>query len=225
MIDNFLRFVVANAGVLFQGLGVTAYVCLWAFLLAIVLGITACLVRLYVPGLRFLAIGYIEFCRATPILVQLLWVNYVWPDLFGFPSTVIGAGIVALALQSSGYLAETFRAGIEGLPRGQIEAGLSVGLSQPQIMRRLIAPQVLLVMAPSLINQLTVVVKSSTLVSVIAIPDLMYQALKIVNQWFEPVEILTSTAMIYFVAIFLISLSANRIADHFHRKFGVAQRL
>ncbi|WP_163363842.1 ABC transporter permease subunit, partial [Enterobacter cloacae] len=70
------------------------------------------------------------------------------PDLFGFPSTVIGAGIVALALQSSGYLAETFRSGIEGLPRGQVEAGLSVGLSHQQIMRRLIAPQVLLVMAP-----------------------------------------------------------------------------
>ena len=128
MIDNFNRYVLANAAVLLHGLSVTMEVCVLAFALAVVLGAVACLVRLYVPLLRGVAVGYIEFCRATPIVVQLMWVNYVWPEVFGFPRTMESAGVIALALQSSGYLAETFRAGIEGLPRGQWEAGLAVGM-------------------------------------------------------------------------------------------------
>lgn len=223
MIDNFQRLVLGNLGVLLTGLSVTARVCSLAFLLAVGLGLAACLVRLYVPVLRVSAIWYIEFCRATPIFVQLLWVNYVWPELFGFPQTVMGAGVIALALQSSGYLAETFRSGIEGLPRGQREAGLAVGMTPVQIMQRIVMPQVVLVMAPSIVNQMTVVIKSSTLVSVIAIPDLMYEALKLVNMWFEPIEILTSTALLYAGAIFVISMLAKRVSDYFRSKFGLAE--
>ncbi len=222
MIDNFNRFVVPNLDLLAHGLWVTVRICAIAFSMAIVIGAVACVVRLYVPVARYFAIGYIEFARATPIIVQLLWVNYVWPDVFGFPKEVEWAGIIALAIQSSGYLAETFRAGIEGLSRGQWEAGYAVGMSRSRIFRRVVAPQVLLVMAPSIVNQLAVIVKASTLVSVIAIPDLMYDALKIVNQWFEPIEVLTSVAVIYILTIFLLSAIAKRIADYFRDKYGLA---
>lgn len=146
MINNFDRYVLANSDFLLHGMYVTLYICASAFALAFVLGLLACLLRLYVPPLRPVAIGYIEFCRATPIFVQLLWVNYVWPELFGFPQSVEAAGVIALAMQSSGYLAETFRAGIEGLPRGQLEAGLAVGMTRWKTMRRIVAPQVALVM-------------------------------------------------------------------------------
>jgi polar amino acid transport system permease protein len=224
MLDNFNRLVLGNLDVLGHGLWVTIQMCLWAFPLALLLGIVACLVRLYVPYVRGLAVAYIEFSRATPIFVQLLWVYYVWPDLFGFPKTTMQAGVIALAMQSSGYLAETMRSGIEGLPRGQIEAARTVGMVWGQIMRRIILPQVFLVMAPSMVNQLAVVVKSSTLVSVIAIPDLMYETMKIVNQWFQPIEILTSSALIYIATIFAISMLADRVASHFRNKFGLAQR-
>jgi polar amino acid transport system permease protein len=222
MLENFNRYVLANLGALFDGLWVTIYVCFWAFLLAIVLGLLACCVRMRVPYVRAIAIAYIEFCRATPILVQLLWVNYVWPEIFGFPQTVTGAGIIALALQSSGYLAETFRSGFEGLPKGQSEAALAVGMNRWRIVSRIEMPQVALVIAPLVINQLAVVVKSSTLVSVIAISDLMYQGLKIVNQWYEPIEVLTTIALIYFVLLFGISRAANYAYVHFQAKFGLA---
>lgn len=221
MVDNFHRFVLANIDTLMEGLWVTVRVCFWAFLLAVALGLAACLIRLYVPIARYLAIGYIEFCRATPIFIQLLWVNYVWPDLFGFPRSVFTAGVIALALQSSGYLAETFRAGIEGLARGQVESGLAVGMRHRQVFAHIVMPQALLVMAPSLINQVAVIIKSSTLVSVIAIPDLMYEAIRIVNRWFEPVEILTSVAFIYFIVIFIISMLANATLNHFNKKLGL----
>lgn len=222
MIDNFNRFVIPNLDLLAHGLWVTVKICAIAFTMAVIIGAVACLIRLYVPGLRYVAIGYIEFARATPIIVQLLWVNYVWPELFGFPQSVEWAGIIALAIQSSGYLAETFRSGIEGLPRGQIEASMAVGMSRSRAFRRIVAPQVLLVMAPSIVNQLAVMVKASTLLSVIAIPDLMYDALKIVNQWFEPIEVLTSVAVIYILTIFSLSAIAKRIADYFRDKYGLA---
>jgi polar amino acid transport system permease protein len=219
---NWERLVWNQRELLLSGLGVTIEICLLAFVGAIIGGLLLCLVRLYVAPLRPVAILLIEFFRATPIFVQLMWVNYVWPEVLGWPNTFFTAGWVALALQSSGYLAETFRSGIEGLPKGQYEAGLAVGMRPSQIMQRIVAPQVLLVMAPGLINQMAVVVKSSTLVSVIAIPDLMYQALRIVHRWFEPIEVLTSTALLYFVVIFIISVVANRVSDHFRTKFGLA---
>ncbi len=221
MINNFNRYVLANSGLLLHGVAVTASICAFAFVLAVVLGLIACLLRLYVPLLRPAALAYIEFCRATPIFVQLLWVNYVWPELFGFPRTTEGAAVIALALQSSGYLAETFRSGIEGLHRGQFEAGLAVGMSRAQIMRRIVGPQVALVMAPAIVNQMAVVVKSSTLVSIIAVPDLMYQAMGIANKWFEPIEVLTTAAVLYFLIIFSISTTAEKIANRFRRKFGL----
>jgi polar amino acid transport system permease protein len=222
MLDNFSRLVLANAAALLDGLATTLYICGCSFLLSVILGLAACFVRMWVPFARGVAIAYIEFCRATPILVQLLWVNYVWPELFGFPQTAMGAGILALALQSSGYLAETFRSGFEGLPKGQREAALAVGMTRWRIVARIEAPQAALVVAPLVINQLAVVVKSSTLVSVISTPDLMYQALKIVNQWYEPIEILTTVAITYFLVLFLISRAANFFYVRFQSKFGLA---
>jgi polar amino acid transport system permease protein len=221
-VDNFNRFVLANLGPLFSGLWVTVYVCFWAFLLALLLGAVVCFVRLRIPYLKFVAIAYIEFFRATPILVQLLWVNYVWPEVFGFPRTVTGAGILALALQSSGYLAETFRAGIEGVPRGQREAAFSAGMSPAQTFARIVMPQVTLASAPSIVNQFTVIVKSSTLVSVITVPDLMSESQRLVNVWYEPIEILTATAAIYVLFVFLVSLVGKLLADHLRRRYGLA---
>ncbi|MBM3524410.1 MAG: amino acid ABC transporter permease, partial [Alphaproteobacteria bacterium] len=171
---NWERLVWNQRGVLLDGLLVTIEICLIAFVAAVIGGLALCLVRLYVKPLRPVAIALIEFFRATPIYVQLMWVNYVWPELFGWPNSFFTAGWVALALQSSGYLAETFRAGIEAVPRGHREAGAATGMSPAQILARLVMPQVGLMVAPSIVNQFTVVVKSSTLVSVITVQDLMF---------------------------------------------------
>ena len=113
LMGNWERLVWNQRDLLLDGLAVTVEVCLIAFVAAIVGGLVLCLVRLYVRPLRPVAIALIEFFRATPIFVQLIWVSYVWPELFGWPDTFFTAGWLALALQSSGYLAETFRAGIE----------------------------------------------------------------------------------------------------------------
>src|SRR3954453_20853127 len=169
--SNWERLVWNQRDALLSGLGVTLEICFLAFAGAIVGGLILCLIRLYVAPLRPLAVLLIEFFRATPIFVQLMWVNYVWPEILGWPNTFFTAGWVALALQSSGYLAETFRTGIEAVPRAHREAALAVGMSHVQVFRRIVLPQALLTAAPSLVNQFPVVVNSSTLVSVIAGSD------------------------------------------------------
>jgi polar amino acid transport system permease protein len=219
---NWERLVWNQRHLLLDGLAVTVEICLIAFAAAIVGGLVLCLVRLYVRPLRPVAIALIEFFRATPIFVQLLWVNYVWPEVFGWPHTFFTAAWVALALQSSGYLAETFRAGIEAVPRGQREAGLSAGMSHALAFRRIVLPQVLLMVAPSLVNQFTVIVKSSTLVSVITVQDLMFQSQKIVHTWLDPIEILTATAALYILVVFAVSALGKALADVLRRRYGLA---
>lgn len=205
---------------LLQGLLVTVEVCAIAMAVALVVGLGVCLVRLYVRPLRWIAVGYTEFARNTPIYVQLLWVSYVWPELFGWPRSFFDAGWAALALQSSGYLAETFRAGIEGVARGHREAAYSLGMSPALTLRRIILPQALLVMAPAIMNQFLVVVKSSTLVSVIAVPDLMYEALRLTSIWFEPIEILSVTALIYVVIVFALSAAIKWYSDRLRARYA-----
>jgi polar amino acid transport system permease protein len=219
---NWERLVWNQRDALLSGFAVTVEVCVIAFAAAIVGGLVLCLVRLYVAPLRPVAVVLIEFFRDTPIFVQLMWVAYVWPELFGFPRGFFAAGWIALALQSSGYLAETFRAGIEGVPRGQREAAFSAGMSPLQTFARIVMPQVALASAPSIVNQFTVIVKSSTLISVITVPDLMSQSQRLVNIWYEPIEILTATAAIYIVFVFLISAAGKLLADYLRRRYGLA---
>src|SRR6187402_3160133 len=219
---NWERLVWNQREVLLAGLGVTVEVCAIAFVVAILGGLALCLIRLYVAPLRPVAILLIEFFRDTPIFVQLMWVAYVWPEVFGFPNEFFTAGWLALGLQSSGYLAETFRAGIEAVPRGQRDAAFSAGMSQPQTFTRIVMPQVLLASAPSIVNQFTVIVKSSTLVSVITVQDLMFQSQKIVNIAYEPIEILTATAALYIAFIYVVSMIGKLLADRLRRSYGIA---
>ena len=94
-------------------------------------------------------------------------------------------------------------------------------MSPVQVFGRIVLPQVALSSAPSLVNQFTVIVKSSTLVSVITVPDLMFQSQKIVNIWYEPIEILTATAAIYIVVIFVVSAAGKRLADLLRRRYAI----
>ena len=219
--NNWERLVWNQREVFLSGFQTTLQICAISFFWAIVVGLMLCLVRMYVRPLKPVAVLLIEFFRATPILVQLLWVNYVWPELFGWPNTFFGAACVALAVQSAGYLAETFRGAIEAIPKGHLEAASSLGMSPRHSFVRITFPQVLLDAAPSIGNQFTVIVKSSALVSVIAVPDLMFQSQKLVNKWYEPIEILTATAAIYIVFIFLVSMALSWLAGSVRRRYGL----
>jgi polar amino acid transport system permease protein len=215
------RTILANTGPLLEGLRVTLSISVIAFLVAASVGLGICLTRSFFPVLRPIFAVYIAFCRNTPIFVQLLWVAYAWYELIGWPQEVFTAAWVALALQSSGYLAETFRAGIESVPVGHIEAAHALGIARITTLRRIVMPQMLLTVAPALMNQLIVIIKCSTLVSVIAVPDLMFQALRLTGVWGEPVPILSFVAVIFIAIIMALSALSKRFADRVRARLEV----
>lgn len=218
--EAFWRTVEANLPNLLAGAWVSVQICAISFAAALAAGFAICLLRLYGGPLRVLALIWIDFCRNTPIFVQLMWVSYAWIDLFGWPREFFTAAWIALALQSSGYLAETFRAGIEGVPRGHVEAARALGIGPVATFRRITLPQAALAMAPSFVNQFVVVVKCSTLVSVVTVPDLMYQALRLSAIWNEPVEILSLVALVYIVFILAIAAALKRGCDRLREKYA-----
>ena len=214
------RTLLANAGPVLEGLRVTILVSTIAFVVAALAGLAICLARIYVPSLRFVLGAYVAYCRNTPIFVQLLWVAYAWYDIFAWPTDVFTAAWVALALQSSGYLAETFRAGFESVPQGHVEAAHALGIGRFAALRRIVLPQMLLTIAPSLMNQFIVVLKCSTLVSVIAVPDLMFEAIRLTNIWGEPVPFLTFVGAVFIVLIMSLSAISKKLTDRVHARLA-----
>jgi polar amino acid transport system permease protein len=192
--------------VLVSGIRVTIVLAVLGMLLAMVLGMVACLGMLAKSRvLRAPAVLFVEFCRNTPILVQLVWVHYAWPEIIGVKFDAFTSSVIALAMQSSGYLAEEYRAGIESIDRGQIEASQSLGMTYGRLMRRIVIPQALIRMVPGILNQFVTCFKSTSIVSIIAVPDIMYQAGLIVSATFLPMPVYTMVALVYFVMVFLVS--------------------
>ncbi len=214
------RILLDYSDVLLRGLAVTIELSIISMAVALVVGMVACLGCLSrFRAMRYPATLYVEFCRDTPILVQLIWVHFAWPGLFGVKFTAWDSAIVALALQSSGYLAEEFRAGIESIDKGQVEASQSLGMTYLRLMRRIIVPQAVIRMMPGILNQFVTCLKSTSIVSVIAVPDLMYQAGMIATATFQPMQVYTMIAVIYFLLVLLIAFAVRQASKRLPR-FG-----
>lgn len=205
---------------LLSGLWVTIQVSVIAFAISLCAGLTLCLATLSRKRLvRTPAILVVEFCRNTPILVQLVWVHFAWPEIIGITLTPWQSAVTALALQSSGYLAEEFRLGIESIDRGQVEASQSLGMTHFLLMYRIVIPQAVIRVLPGILNQFVTCFKSSSIVSIIAVPDIMYQAQLIVSQTYLPMPVYTIVALVYFLLVMGIS-SMVRLATRRLPNFG-----
>jgi polar amino acid transport system permease protein len=194
-------------------------------LIAVVVGLIACLGSLSrAPIVRFPSVLFVEFGRNTPILVQLIWVHFAWPEILGIKFSAWTSAVIALSLQSSGYLAEEFRAGIESIDKGQIEASQALGMTYQRLMRRIVIPQALMRMIPGILNQFVTCFKSTSIVSVIAVPDLMYQAGLIVSMTFLPMPVYSFVALLYFLMVMMIALGV-RLATRHLPQFGYFHQL
>jgi polar amino acid transport system permease protein len=214
-----------NIDLLLSGLLVTIQLSLLAFVISVMVGLLLCLGTISrTRVIRAPAILVVEFCRNTPILVQLVWVHFAWPEILGITLTPWQSAVTALALQSSGYLAEEFRAGIESIDRGQVEASQSLGMTYMLLMYRIVIPQAVIRVLPGILNQFVTCFKSSSIVSIIAVPDIMYQASMIVTQTFLPMPVYTIVALIYFLMVmaitWLMRLATRRLPNfgYFHTR-------
>ena len=188
--NPFLDKGASNIEFLAGGLTATLLVSLCAIVLSVLIGALMALAALSKRKvLQTLARLYVEIFRAIPLLVLLLWVFYGLPVVLGLQLGVFVAGVLSLALSDSAFEAEVFRAGIQSVPKGQVEAAKSLGLSWFQQMRFIVAPQAIKVILPALGNQFIYVVKMSSLISVIGLPELTRRANELNVNEYRPLEI------------------------------------
>lgn len=205
--------------ILWQGLLINLLVFVMSSALGMLGGVAACIGRL--SGYRWLqriCAFYIEISRAAPEFILLFWIHSVVPvlfsSLFGMRITFspIVSAVLALGLVSAGYFAETFRAGIQAVPFGHTEAGDALGMSRATIMRRIVLPQAIRLMMPEFMSQNIGLLKTTTIVSVIAVPDVMYQVAIIGQQEMKPLPLYTGTAFAFFLLILALTTLVDRSA-------------
>lgn len=225
--DEFQRLVAANGDLIFAGdviaiaagwkpgpllvgLWITLKISLLAGLLALLIGLLAGLGRVASnPAAKNLAATYVELIRGTPLLVQLFIFYFFLGTVLNLSAFV--AGVCALAVFTGAYVAEIIRAGIESVPRGQMEAARSLGMSYTQAMRHVILPQAFRTSLPPLAGQFINLIKDSSLVSVIAITDLSKAGREVVSSTFSPFEIWFTVALMYLVLTGSLSWLVRRL--------------
>lgn len=203
--------------VLWRGLEINALVFVLSVAVGFGLGLVACLVRL-APWRSLSRAGavYVEICRATPEYVALIWFHNVAPFLVGWAIGVrvtfnpVLSATLALGIVASGYFAESFRAGIQSVPRGHVEAARALGMGTAVTFVRIVLPQAFRAMAPELMSQCIGLLKTSTLVSVIAVPDIMYQVQMVSQQEMKAMPLYTGAAISFFALIFVLSALVER---------------
>lgn len=196
----------SNLQFLAGGLGATLLVSLCAIILSVVLGALVALAGLSRRRwLNRVNRIYVELFRSIPLLVLLLWVFYGLPVILGLQLSVFATGVLSLAISDSAFEAEVFRAGIQSVPKGQIEAAKSLGLSWGLQMRLVVMPQAIKVILPALGNQFVYVLKMSSLVSVIGLQELTRRANELNVSEYRPLEIYTLLVLEYLLLILVVS--------------------
>lgn len=192
------------------GLQNTLLVCAAALMFGTLLGLAACLGKLYDEGpLAAVSKAYINLFRTLPEIVTIFWIYACFPLVFGLRIDSLGCGILALSLYAGAFLAEIFRGGIKAIPKGQFEAARSLGVPAHWIWISVILPQAFRMMIPAFIAFLTDLVKVSGLLSAIGIAELVYQASVISAQNFRYFELFSAIGVIYFALIFPLSMAAQ----------------
>lgn len=200
-----------------KGLWITVVYTVSTALAGLAIGLIAGVLRTTAPRwVTIPVIAYIEIFRCTPLLVQLVWMYYALPVLVQMEMSPGMACFLTLTLYGGAFYAEIFRGGIEAVDRGQWEAGRALGMRRGRIFRRLILPQAVRVMIPSLINQTVLQLKNTSLVSTVAVGDLLYQGSVITAAIYRPLEVYTVVAVLYFVVLFPLTLGAT----HLEKRLG-----
>ncbi len=212
-----------------QGIAVTLELTAVCMLIGIVLGVVVAVLRLSPnPVVRTAAFGYVNFFRGTPVLVQLLfWYNLaaLYPSIsFGIPGvsldantiiTPMFAAVLGLGLNQGAYMSEIVRAGILSVDHGQMEAAGALGISKLQTMRRIILPQAMRVIIPPTGNETIGMLKTTALVSVISVPELLYSSQIIYARNFQTIPLLMVASIWYIVVTSILSVGQYYLERRF----------
>jgi His/Glu/Gln/Arg/opine family amino acid ABC transporter permease subunit len=185
------------------------------FILGIFIGLGRLSSRVW---LRVPATLYVEFFRGVPLVMVIFWIWFIIPILLKTKIPEFGVALTAFVIFEAAYLAEIVRAGVQSVPRGQVEAATAVGLSSAQTMRYVVLPQALKNMIPSLVTQFIVLFKDTSLASLIGFRDLTKAAQVVNNREIRPFELYLFIAVVYWMCTY----SMSRYARSLEKRLGPA---
>ncbi len=215
--------VTENFGRLLGGLGTTIEIALITIVLSMILAVPLAVARMSVIDVvRWLAQGYIEIFRCTPMLVQLFWIFYAMPALTGVTLPGFMSAVIALTANLTAFMAEAYRSGFQAVPVEQVEAGQMLRLSRFQQLWHIILPQALRQQLPVILSLNISMFKDTALVSTIAVGDLMFVSNTIAVETYRSLEVFTAAAAIYFIIAFPASLATSYIE---RRMLSAGQRV
>ncbi|MFN7929958.1 MAG: ABC transporter substrate-binding protein/permease [Blastocatellia bacterium] len=205
---------------LLQGAPMTLLISVLGMIVAMAVGLVLALANLYGPRpVAWLARSYVEVIRGTPLLIQLYLIFYGLPSV-GIRLTPLVAAVVGLGLNYAAYEAENYRAGIQSIPRGQMEAALSLGMTRAQSLRHIIVPQALRLVIPPVTNDFIALFKDSSIVSVITMVELTKVYGQLATAYYDYIGVGILTAAIYF----LLGLPFVKLARYAEKRLAVDQR-
>jgi polar amino acid transport system permease protein len=207
-------------GVLLQGAWTTIELTVLTMALALGGGLALAVLRMSrFRAIRAAATAFVEFFRATPLILQIYWVFYVLPATFDIRLSAFATALLGLSLNVSAFNSETFRAGITSIRRGQWHAALALGMTRGQVMRTVILPQAVWRVLPALASTWVSLFKDTSLVATIAVADLAYNALQIRARTYRILEVLTAMAVLYWA----MGYPQAKLVDWIHRRFEVVE--
>src|SRR6476646_983093 len=216
--EKFLRDAAEFLPILLQGVGLTIVVTIGSLILSTILGLVWALLR--VSGVRALAglsAGLINLIRGIPIIVLLFYLYFVMPD-FGIALSALQAAILGLGIAYSAYQSENFRAGIEAIDKGQIEAAQTIGMGWGLMMRRVVLPQAVRIVLPPYGNTMIMMLKDSSQASTITVAELALQGKLIASATFQNSTVFTLVALLYLTMSIPLILLVGSLEKRFGRK-------
>lgn len=206
--------------VLAQASIVTIQATLMGFVLAAALGLVFAILRMSdSPVISLPTAGIVEFIRSTPLLIQIFFIYFVLPE-FGITLNALTAGILALGLHYGTYCSEVYRAGIEGVPRGQWEAATALNLGLYDTFKDIIIPQAIPPVVPALGNYLVALFKETPLLSAIAVLELMQTAKILGSQTFRYTEPITLVGLFFLVMSLVSAAGIRAVERHLSRRYA-----
>jgi polar amino acid transport system permease protein len=210
-----MSVVLENWRFLGAGLAFTIYLWVATAISVTLLGVLLAITRVYGPTwIKPFVAFYVDTMRSIPVLAIMVWAYFAVPLAIGVTLPAFPAALIALTLEATAYSCEIVRAGLLSIRTGQMRAGLALGMSRSQIVRKIILPQAVVRVLPPYGTLLAGIGKNTAVASVIAVPEFMQQSTVLASQTFRPIEIFTAALIVYFLMIFPVT----RIVDVIYRK-------
>ena len=204
--SNYFEYVASIMPQLLLGLKVTLQMTVVSLALAVVVGMASCMFSISkVKPLNWISGVYLSIIRGTPLMVQSFFIYFGLTAALDFRISIFKAAVIVLCLNAGAYLSEIFRSGIAAVNKGQMEAARSLGLPYGVAMRKVILPQAIRIVIPSVLNQFIITLKDTSILSAIGCMELMKQSMMIVSRNFRSIETYAVIAVMYYVVVMVLT--------------------